>query len=107
MIKHIIFFLIACLIGSCVPTIVSPTQPPTVTVSPTITPSPTPSAMPTPVPQTQEHLLATRNHQHWALLNADGSLQKYIQIPDIANPSDVSPDGNWLDYESGSYDAET
>jgi WD40-like Beta Propeller Repeat len=111
MIKYTIAsFIVACLIGSCTPATIFPTQLPTSTITPTFTPSTTPTELPSPtpspVPQTQEHLLVTRDHEHWALLNANGTLQKYIQIPDIADPSDVSPDGNWLDYESGSYDAE-
>lgn len=87
MTKHIIIlFIVACLIGSCAPTTASPTA--------------------SPVPQTNEHLLVTRDHQHWASLNADGSLQKYIQASNLSDPSDVSPDGNWLVYESGSYENE-
>jgi hypothetical protein len=100
--------LLTLLIGSCAPA--SLTQPPpgtaTQALSPSATASPTYTDTSTPLTQTQEHLLVTRDHEHWASLNADGSLQRYIQIPDIADPSDVSPDGNWLDYESGSYDDE-
>src|SRR5512139_1951639 len=98
------FMLIIFLVGSCAPA--SPTPPPTATASPTVTPSPTPFVMPTSVPQTNEHLIVTRDFEHWAVLNADGSLQKYIQVPDIASPPGVSPDGNWLVYGLGSYENE-
>lgn len=102
--KHLIaFFMLAFLVGSCAP--VSP-LPPTATVTPTITPSLAPSATPTAVPQTNEHLIVTRDREHWAVLNADGSLQKYIQIRDLAWPSDISSDGNWVPYEPGSYENE-
>lgn len=105
MLKHLsLFFIVALLVGSCAPVPASPTPPPTATATPTITPSPAPSATPTPIPQTQEHLIVTRDHQHWALLNADGSLQKYVEVPELAGPSDVSPDGNWVVYEPGSDD---
>jgi WD40 repeat protein len=108
--KHFVISLmfLALFAGSCIPA--SPTQLSTVTatktVAPPATPSPTHTATSTSIHQTQEHLLVTRDREHWASLNADGSLQKYIRIPDIAVPSNVSPDGNWLDYESGSYDNE-
>ena len=97
--KYLIFFLmLALLVESCAPASIppSPTLLPTATVPPTITPSPAPSATPTAVPRTNEHLIVTRDLQHWAILNADGSLQKYIQPPDIAGPHDVSPDGKWV-----------
>ncbi len=106
--RLISLLLLTFFIGSCALVTASPTSTPAATVIPTITPSPAPSATPSSQPQTQEHLLVTRDHEHWAVLNADGSLQRYVQIPGIAiaDPSDVSPDGNWLDYQSGSYEDE-
>src|SRR5262245_30389616 len=97
--RLILLLFITLFIGSCAPVAASPTQPTTATaaqsIAPSETPSPTNTATPTPTPQTQEHLLVTRDHEHWAVLNADGSLQKYIQISDIAiaAPSGISPDG--------------
>ena len=98
---------LAIWISSCGPVTAAPipsrtgTPPATLTLvsTPTELRSPTPS----PVPQTNEHFLVTRDQKHWVSLNADGSLQKYIQVPDFSVPTDVSPDGKWLAYESGSY----
>lgn len=102
--KCIAVFLLALLIGSCAPVPVSPTPPPTASITPTFPPSPAPSATLTPVPQTSEHLIVTRDREHFALLNADGSLQKYIQIRDLAWPSDISSDGKWMPYQLGAYE---
>lgn len=102
--QHFIsFFVLALLIGSCAP---APTPPPTATATQTVTPTPTTSATPTSMPQTNEHLIVTRDLEHWAVLNADGSLQKYIQTPDLTSPSDISPDGKWVTYESGTTGSE-
>jgi hypothetical protein len=105
MTKNLIaLLLVAVLLIGCAPAALPPrpTAEVTQTIAPTETPTESPSPTPSPIPQTHEHLLVTRDHEHWASLNADGSLQRYIQIPDIADPSDVSPDGKWLVYESGS-----
>ena len=103
MTKYIIpFFILAFFVVSCAPATVPPTLLPMATVPPTITPSPTLSATPSPPPQTNEHLLVTRDNIHLTFFNANGSLYKSIQMPDVAGPSDVSPDGNWLVYETGS-----
>ncbi len=103
MLRGLSFSILLCilLISACAPAPASPTPPPTATVKPTLTPSPAPSVTPTSVPQTHEHLIVTRELKHWAILNADGNLQRYIQTPDLASPSDMSPDGNWVTYESG------
>jgi hypothetical protein len=111
MIKFVIICVFAAfLIGSCGPGNVAATLPPTAiiptTITPFLTPTDLPSPTPSPEPKTDEHLLVTRDHEHWASLNADGSLQKYIQVPDLSDPSGVSPDGNWLADESGSHEDE-
>lgn len=105
MIRRLISLLFAAIfIGNCAPA--SPAPPTPATATQTIAPFETPSFTPTSIPETNEHLIITRDLEHWAVLNADGNLKKYIQVPDIARPSEVSPDGNWLDYEFGSYEDE-
>ena len=112
MIKRLIlFFIIACFIGSCAPATASPTQPPTATVSPTISSSPTPSATPTITPypslQTQgPYFLFTRDNKNLTIMDADGRGRKQIQLSNNGyifqlNRS-TSPDGKWLAYFTGS-----
>lgn len=104
--------LVTFIIGSCAPAPTSPTHVPTAIVTKTLAPSATPSQTNTETltlpPQTQEHLLVTRDGTHLTMLNADGSLYKFIQVPNdqyfLRPDKDVSPDGKWLAYESGSID---
>jgi len=107
--KYIIaFFILALLVGSCVPAPAStlPTPPPTATVIPPITPSPAPSATQTPVPQTHERLLLVWKNGRLTLFNADGSLYGSIQAPRDSGfgrlGQSVSPDGHWAVYLTGS-----
>ena len=118
MIKHIIqVFITACLLGSCSPATLlpaSPTPPPTATFEPTVTPSPIPSGTltitPYPSLQTQgPYLLLTRDNKNLTVMDADGSGQKQIQLPNDGYISQlskaVSPNGKWLAYFSGSTEA--
>jgi len=94
--------LIALFMGSCAPATASPTPLPTAAVIQTLTPISAPSATPSPVPQTNEHLIITCDNKHWTFLNANGSLQRYLENPGFWRPEEsVSPDGNWLVYEFG------
>lgn len=112
MVKHLLaFFIIASLVGSCVPGTATPTLSLTATVLPMITPSPAPSVMPTITPyptlQTQgPYLLFTRDNKNLTIMNADGSGRKQIQLPNDGYITQlnkaVSPDGKWLAYFTGS-----
>lgn len=112
MVKRIILALIiGFLVGSCSPGTVPPTSPPTATGSPTITPFPTPSATSTitPYPPLQTkgpYLLFTRDNKNLTIVDADGSGQKQIKLPNdgyiFLLHKSVSPDGKWLAYFTGS-----
>jgi Tol biopolymer transport system component len=112
--RIILAFFAACVVGSCSPTMVSPTQSPTATVPPTITSSPEPSATPpiTAYPWLQSqgpYLLFTRDNKNLMIMDADGRGQKQIKLPNDGyifqlNKS-VSPDGKWLAYLTGSTEA--
>jgi Tol biopolymer transport system component len=112
MTKHLIFiFIVACLVGSCSPVAPTAIQPATATVSPTIIPPPTrfttPTITPYPPLQTQgPYLLFTQDNKILTMVDADGSGQKQITLPNDGyifqlNKS-VSPDGEWLAYFTGS-----
>lgn len=105
-----ILFLVF-LIESCASATVSPAQPPTATFPPTITASPAPSATATTTPypplQTKgRHLLFTRDNKTLIVIDADGSGQKQIALPNdgyiFQLDKSVSPDGEWLAYFTGS-----
>src|SRR5687767_302688 len=100
----VLFLIIAFFTASCAPAPAAPTQPPTATASPKIVPSPTLA----PILENQEHLIVTRDHTHFAFFNPDGGLQKYLEIPKDSFigriEQAISPDGNWIVYETDSFD---
>ena len=105
------FFMIASLVGSCVPGTTLPTHQPTTIVIPTITPHPSPSATPTITPypslQTQgPYLLFSTDRNNLIILDANGQGRKLLQLPSNGFVHDlekaISPDGRWLAYFTGS-----
>jgi WD40 repeat protein len=114
--KHLIISLVLILlVGSCAPASASstptvpPPPPPTTTSLPTITASPTPFVIPTSTPypplQTQgPYFLITNDGSNFAILDADLSGRKQIQIPNEGHSWEpeqtVSPDGKWMAYFS-------
>jgi len=102
--------LIALFMGSCAPATTSPTPPVTATATQTVvpseTPSPTQTAIPTATPypplQTEgPYLLYTYDNNSFTIMDADGSGRKHFQLPNDGYMREVSPDGKWLAYYTG------